>query len=77
MLEIIKTTQFNGVSKVEKETVKGFNATINTADPENLTISNYVVDYALYKVNREAVAADERAFEDAVYAFQEGLLGVE
>jgi hypothetical protein len=36
-----------------------------------------VVDYALYKVNREAVAADERAFEDAVYAFQEGLLGVE
>ena len=74
MLEIIKTTQFKGNSKVGADIVKVFDASINTADPENITLQAYVVNYDLYKANRAAVAADQTSFEDAVYAFQEALI---
>jgi len=74
MLNITKTTQFRGESKVGETAVKMFEATINTAAPENMTLNNYVINYELYKANRAAVAADQTAFEDAVYLFQESLI---
>jgi len=74
MLEIIKTTQFRGDSKVNSQSAKVFEATINTAAPENMTLNSYVINYELYKSNRSAIAADQAAFEDAVYAFQEALI---
>ena len=74
MLEISKTTQFKGNSKIGNEVAKVFDATINTATPENLTLNNYVINYELYKANRALIAADQTAFEDAVYALQEALI---
>ena len=74
MLEIIKTTQFRGDSKVNSQSAKIFEATINTAAPENMTLNSYVINYELYKSNRSAITADQAAFEDAVYAFQEALI---
>jgi len=74
MLEIIKTTQFKGNSKVGADIAKVFDASVNTADPKNITLQAYVVNYDLYKANRAAVAADQTSFEDAVYAFQEALI---
>ncbi|MDN5289871.1 MAG: hypothetical protein PWQ06_110 [Anaerophaga sp.] len=74
MLEIIKTTQFRGDSKINTQSAKVFEATINTAAPENMTLNSYIINYDLYKSNRTAIAADQAAFEDAVYAFQEALI---
>ena len=74
MLTTTKTTQFRGESKIGEAAAKIFEATINTASPENLTLNGYVVNYDLYKSNRSAVAVDQAAFEDAVYAFQESLM---
>jgi hypothetical protein len=73
MLTTIKTTNFRGESKVGDTVAKIFEATINTAAPENMTMNSYIVNYELYKANRTAVATDQTAFEDAVYAFQESL----
>lgn len=74
MLEIVKTTQFRGNSKVGTEVAKVFEATVNTTSPENLTMNSYIVNYDLYKLNRAAISAEQIEFEDAVYAFQESLM---
>lgn len=76
MLNITKTTQFKGESKINDTLAKVFEATINTAAPESMTMNSYIVNYDLYKANRAAVTADQTAFEDAVYAFQEPLAAV-
>ncbi len=74
MLEIVKTTQFRGNSKVGTEVAKIFEATVNTANPETLTMNSYIVNYDLYKLNRTAISTEQIEFEDAVYAFQESLM---
>lgn len=74
MLTITKTTQFRGESKIGDTAAKMFEATINTTNPENITLNSYVINYELYKANRTAIATDQTAFEDAVYAFQESLI---
>ena len=73
MLNVIKTTNFKGESKINDTLAKVFEATINTAAPENMTMNSYIVNYELYKANRAVVTADQTAFEDTVYAFQESL----
>lgn len=74
MLEITKTTQIRGESKIGEVSVKIFEATINTVSPEEMTLNNYVVNYPLYKLNRAAIAVDQAEFEDAAYLFQEQLI---
>jgi len=74
MLNIVKTTQIKGESKINDTLAKVFESALNTAAPENMTMNSYIVNYELYKANRPAVAADQTAFEDAVYAFQEELI---
>ena len=74
MLNIVKTTQIKGESKINDTLTKVFESAVNTAAPENMTMNSYIVNYELYKANRAAVAADQTAFEDAVYAFQETLI---
>lgn len=74
MLTTTKTTQFRGESKIGDISAKVFEATINTANPESMTLNSYVINYEIYKSNRAAIAADQAAFEDAVYAFQEALI---
>lgn len=74
MLEIIKTTTFTGTSKIGEAPAKVFSATINTANPEEMSFNHYVVSYALYKQNRSAIGAEQLQFEDAAYAFQDQLI---
>ena len=74
MLNIVKTTQIKGESKINGTLTKVFESAVNTAAPENMTMNSYIVNYELYKANRAAVAADQTSFEDAVYAFQEALI---
>lgn len=74
MLNITKTTQFKGESKINDTLAKVFEATINTEAPESMTMNSYIVNYELYKSNRSAIAADQAAFEDAAYVFQDQLI---
>lgn len=74
MLEIIKETKFRGTSKVGDSAAKMFEATINTANPEDMKFNHYIVNYELYKSNRSAIGAEQLAFEDAAYAFQDQLI---
>lgn len=74
MLEIIKETKFRGTAKVGDSAAKMFEATINTANPENMSFNHYIVNYELYKSNRSAIGAEQLAFEDAAYLFQDQLI---
>ncbi|PKM87503.1 MAG: hypothetical protein CVU87_09480 [Firmicutes bacterium HGW-Firmicutes-12] len=74
MLEIIKTTTFTGTAKIGEVAAKVFSATINTANPEDMSFNHYVVKYDLYKANRAAIGAEQSAFEDAAYTFQDQLI---
>lgn len=74
MLEIIKETKFRGTAKVGDSAAKMFEATINTASPETMTFNHYVVNYEIYKANRATIGAEQLAFEDAAYAFQDQLI---
>lgn len=74
MLTIRKTIQFHGESKINDTPVKFYNATVTEDNPDGLMINSNVADNSLYRANRAAVTADQAAFEDAVYAFQESLM---
>lgn len=73
MLEVTKTIQIRGTSKIGTATAKFFEATISTVSPESMTFNHYIADYTLYKANRSAVSAGQTAFEDAAYALQDEL----
>ena len=74
MLEITKETIFRGTSKVGDAAAKMFEARINTASPETIAFNHYVVQYDIYKSNRSAIAAEQLAFEDVAYSFQDQLI---
>ncbi|MDO9549128.1 MAG: hypothetical protein Q7J65_09220 [Candidatus Marinimicrobia bacterium] len=74
MLEITKETIFKGTSKVGDAAAKMFEARINTVNPESMSFNHYIVQYDLYKANRAAIGAEQLAFEDAAYAFQDQLI---
>lgn len=74
MLEIIKETKFRGTSKIGDAAAKMFEATINTANPEDMKFNHYVVNYSLYEPNRTAISAEQLQFEDAAYAFKAQLI---
>lgn len=71
----IKTTlQLNNEIKIDGVLVKGQSAIINSDDPNDITISNWVNDKALYKENRVAIRAKEAEFEDLAYQKQDEML---
>lgn len=74
MLTIRKTIQFHGESRINDTPVKFYNATITEDNPDGLMINSNVANNDLYRANRESVAADQTAFEDAVYAFRDQLI---
>lgn len=57
--------------------VKGFTATIDSTNPENMTISDYFqgeTGKMLYKEHRSECRADKAAFEDAAYILQDQMI---
>ena len=74
MLEIVRTTTFTGTSKIGDVPVKMFTATINTETPEEMGFNHWVVNYPLYKPNREVIGLEEKDFENQAFLFQEQLI---
>ena len=75
-LQIRKKMTIEGESVINDKIVQGYRAELNEANPENLVMSDWIVDQAAYKANRSAVRADLCEFEDAVFALQDELLAV-
>lgn len=70
MLTTKKDTTFTGSSMIDGKQAEGYSAVISGGNPEEINISSYQVDKALYKANREICRADRAAFEEDAYALQ-------
>ena len=73
-LQIKKKITIEGESFIGNEVVQGYRAELSEANPENLVMSDWIVNQALYKANRAAVREDLHAFEDTVFAMQDDML---
>ena len=73
-LQIRRKTTIEGESVIDGVIVQGYRAELNETNPENLVMSDWIVDQAAYKANRSAVRADLCEFEDTVFAMQDEML---
>lgn len=75
-MEIRKNIEFTSISSETENgiTIMSFRAVINSDNPVELYYSPNISNQELYKSNREKVKADQKVFEDAVYAEQDKLI---
>lgn len=73
-LQIRKKATIEGESIINGVAVQGYRAELNETNPENLVMSDWIVDHVAYKANRSAVRADLCEFEDTVFAMQDEML---
>lgn len=75
-MEIRKNIEFVSSSPETESgiTIMSFRAVINSDNPAELYYNPTIGNQELYKANREKVKADQKAFEDAVYAEQDKLI---
>ena len=71
-MEIVKTTKLVGSLKVGDTVVKTITADID--DKGVSTISEWLNDAEAYAANRREVRAQEKAFQDAVYAAEDAII---
>lgn len=69
-----KNVQVEGIVMVDGERVKGFNATISTDNPNDINMSNWIINQELYKANRAAINTEQSKLEDDAYAEQDRLI---
>ena len=74
MLEIKKKITLTGESLIDGKQAEGYQATIDSANPEDMVFSSWQTDKALYKANRVQCRKDAAAFEDAAYAVQDAMI---
>lgn len=71
-LELIKTTKIVGRIKIDDTVVKTMTADID--DKGVTTPSDWVDNAEAYAANRREVRAQEKAFQDAVYAAEDAII---
>lgn len=71
MLEVNKSTNLNGVVKVDDQIVIYLNATIDSNNGFGANINKSIVNQELYIQNKDAVRADVKKFKDMVYALED------
>lgn len=71
--EVKKSITVSGTVKASDKQVKGFNATIDTDNPDSINMSNWIIDQELYKTNRLAINEEIMKLENLAYAEQERL----
>lgn len=74
MLTITKTTTLNATSTFDGTTAQGYQATINSENPANMSISNWIADYAVYKAHRSECSTERAQFEDAAFELQDVMI---
>lgn len=71
MLEVNKSTNLNGVIKVDNQVVIYLNATIDSNNGFGANINRSIANQELYIQNKDTVRADIKEFEDMVYALED------
>lgn len=71
MLTVKRNITLNGVSIIEGRTASQFVASIDSENPNDMTINRYIVDKEIYKPNRAKVNEEYIEFEDMAYELQE------
>ena len=74
MLEIKKKITLTGESVIDGKQAEGYQATIDSENPDDMVLSSWQTDKALYKANRAACRKDAADFEDAAYMLQDRML---
>lgn len=74
MLQIRRKRTVEGESVIGGVIVQGYRAELSEENPENLILSDWIVDQTAYKANRSAVRADLHEFEDTVFTMQDELI---
>lgn len=74
MLNMNKSITLNGTSTIDGAVAEGYQAIINSDNPEDITFSSWQQDKALYKANRVQCRKDAEEFEEASYAIQDEML---
>ncbi|MDY3249795.1 MAG: hypothetical protein SOX32_05535 [Candidatus Choladocola sp.] len=74
MLKTKKSITLTGNSVIDGVVVAGYQAVINSDDPNDMNISSWQQDKAMYTANRSQCRQDEAEFEDTAYALQDELL---
>lgn len=74
MLKQTEKITMTGESIIAEKVVCTYAATIDVANPQNVSISQYQKDKEAYKANRDECRADYAQFEDAVFARQAELM---
>lgn len=68
-----KSTTIEGRSVVDDVEIAGFRASIDSDNPDDMTISVWQSNKSAYKTNRESARADQAEFEDYAYTVQDEL----
>lgn len=74
MLNMKKSVTLTGSSIIDGTIAEGYQAVINSENPEDMTISSWQQDKVVYKANRVQCREDAAAFEDAAYALQDEMI---
>lgn len=74
MLSIKKNITLTGSSKIDGVIAEGYQAVIESDNPQNMTISSWQANKELYKANRVQCRLDSAEFEEMAYAIQEELI---
>lgn len=74
MLTTKEKITITGESMIDDISAAGFTASIDSSNPENMTISVYQNNKAVYKENRTKVREDQAEFEDMAYEKQDELI---
>lgn len=74
MLELKKKITINGKSIIDGVEVCGYQAQIDSANPEDIVLTDWQVNKEMYKANRSECRADQADFEDYAYSVQDELI---
>lgn len=74
MLKKTQNITITGESVINEISVAGFNATINSENPEDMTLSTWQNNKLACKENRAQVRADQAEFEDYAYTKQDEMI---
>ncbi len=74
MLRKTENIIINGNSIINGVEAMGFQATINSENPQAMSISYWQVNAEVYKANRDRCRADQAAFEDYAYSVQDKMI---
>lgn len=71
---IKKNITLSAFSQIDGKNVAGYSASINSENPEDMNLSDWIVEKATYKANRKECRADQAEFEDMAYQIQDEML---